>query len=210
MIRKYSIAGGITISLALLLIATTYYPGGSQDDPHSIGFSWKNNYISNLFAAKAGNGAGNPARPWAVTGVFFLCSSCAVFFWQFSKKIPSKNAAGIIRYVGAVSMLFAFLAVTPYHDLMVMLSGTGALLTMFYITVFLFKSRWLFMKFFSLICLLIFYTCNYIYYTRNFLALLPVVQKTLLVLTVSWILCLQHFSTSADFQDRKNNQPANQ
>ena len=29
-------------------MATLYYPGGSQHDPNSIGYNWKNNYLSIL------------------------------------------------------------------------------------------------------------------------------------------------------------------
>jgi hypothetical protein len=37
-------------------VATLYYPGGSQYDKNSVGYDWKNNYLSYLFDAKAVNG----------------------------------------------------------------------------------------------------------------------------------------------------------
>ena len=43
MLKKYSILLGIVISIALLLVAASYYPGGSQYDKKSIGYDWKNN-----------------------------------------------------------------------------------------------------------------------------------------------------------------------
>lgn len=43
MLRQYSILLGIIISLLLLLVATLYYPGGSQYDKNSVGYDWKNN-----------------------------------------------------------------------------------------------------------------------------------------------------------------------
>jgi len=57
MLKKHSVLPGIIISLSLLVIATFYYPGGSQFDKSSVGYDWKNNYISNLFGEKAINGA---------------------------------------------------------------------------------------------------------------------------------------------------------
>ena len=75
MLKKYSILLGITTSILLLLIATLYYPGGSQFDKTAIGYDWKNNYISNLFGEKAINGADNTTRFWAVGGMMFLSVS---------------------------------------------------------------------------------------------------------------------------------------
>ena len=55
MLKKHSILLGIIISILLLFIATWHYPGGSQVDKNSVGFDWKNNYISNLFGKNAAN-----------------------------------------------------------------------------------------------------------------------------------------------------------
>jgi hypothetical protein len=97
-------------------------------------------------------------------------------------------------------MVFAFLVATPYHDPMVTAAGTLALISMFYITVFIFKSRLHLFKVLSVICLLVFYCCNYVYYTRSYLDILPVLQKVLFALAITWVLCLQYFTKAADFQ----------
>lgn len=204
MLRKYSVLLSIIIALTLLFVATRCYPGGSQLTDNSTGYDWKNNYLCNLFGEKAINGSINAARPWAIGGMLFLCAGVAFFFISFSKKIAFKNGARVIRYAGASSMLFAFLIVTPLHNLMLTLSGTLALLSMFYITVFIFKSKLVLFKLLSVICLAMAYVCNYIYYSGNYLALLPVLQKIALFFTIAWILLLQHFTTAADFEPAKN------
>jgi len=205
MLRKHSILLGIIISLSLLFVATLHYPGGSQYDKNSIGYDWLNNYLSNLFSAKAVNGSDNASRPWAVSGMLFLSISFALFFIEFSKKIPPKVPARIIRYCGAGAMLFTFLAVTPYHDIMVTIAGTMALVSMFYITVFVYRSRLhLLFKILSTLCLVLFYCANYVYYTRYHLEILPVLQKTILFFIITWALCLRYFTTIADFQTGKN------
>jgi len=203
MLRKYSILFGIIISLSLLFVATLYYPGGSQYDKNAVGYDWKNNYLSNLFGAKGVNGSVSASRPWAIAGMLFLCASSALFFFDFSKKIPAKGSAKIIRYFGAGAMLFAFLAVTPYHDAMVTIADTMALVSMFYITVFLLKSRLHLLKILSIICLLFYYCSSFVYYTRIYLEFLPILQKLTLLLTVTWIISLQYFTTRADFQPVK-------
>jgi hypothetical protein len=61
---------GIIISMVLLFIAAIYYPGGSQLDKNTIGYDWKNNYLSNLFSEKAV--LENASRLWAIGGMLFL------------------------------------------------------------------------------------------------------------------------------------------
>src|SRR4051812_15044563 len=109
MLKKYVVLLGVIISISLLLIATLYYPGGSQFNKASNGYDWKNNYISNLFSEKALNGLRNTSRFWAVAGMMFLSAAFAAFFTRFSKKIPAKGAAKVIKYFGTGAMVFTFL-----------------------------------------------------------------------------------------------------
>jgi|SRR5277367_3024031 hypothetical protein len=199
MLRKHSILIGIAISLLLLVVAAVHYPGGSQYDRHSVGYDWKNNYLSNLFSERAVNGSENSSRPWAISGMVFLCIGSAWFFVEFSKKISVKGPANIIKFCGAGAMLFAFLAVTPYHDEVITIASTLALVSMFYITVFVFKSRLHLLKVLSVVCLLSLYVCNYVYYTRSHIEFLPILQKIAVLITIGWILSLEYFTTRADF-----------
>src|SRR5215470_11021119 len=121
---KYSTLVGIIIAVSLLLIAIMVYPGGSRADKSSVGFDWKNNYISNLFAETAINGSPNSSRVWAICGMLFLSITFAIFFAAFSKRIPSKGAGRVIKYFGIAAMISTFLVVTPYHDTMVTVACT--------------------------------------------------------------------------------------
>jgi len=197
-LKKYSVLLGISISVFLIVVATIVYPGGSMFDKNSVGFDWSKNFISNLFSAKALNGADNPSRIWADGGMILLSLSFAIFFIKFSKKIPAKNAAAIIKYLGAGGTLFTFLIVTPLHDIMVNISGTLFLISIFYITVFVFKSRLHFLKFLCLICLLIFYYTFYIYGSGDF-ALLAIMQKVAFISKIILILSLEYFTQAEDF-----------
>lgn len=200
MLRKYFTFIGIITSLVLFFISTIYYPGGSQHDKNDVGFYWKHNYISNLFGEKAVNGLENLARPWAVAAMFFLAISIAVFFVQFSKKISNRISSNIIRYFGVGAMICTFLTVTPFHDLMVAIAFTMALLSMFYITVYIFKSRLHFFKILSVVCLLAFYSSNFIYYTSTYLEILPIMQKLTFLVTIIWVLGLEYFTKKEDFE----------
>ncbi len=193
MIQKHLVLVGISISILLLIISTFFYPGGSQLDKNSIGYEWGNNYLCNLFSEKAVNGMENPSRNIAMLGMFFLCTSFALFFSRFSKKIPQKSASSIIQYSGISSMFCTFLLITPYHDLMTIFASTFGLLTLFYIAVFTFQSKLTYLKYLSIVCMVILYLNNYIYYTQNGLHWLPILQKISLLTLIGWLLGLEYY-----------------
>ena len=122
--KRYSTLFAIILAVSLLLIAIMVYPGGSRADKNSVGFDWKNNYVSNLFTETAINGSHNLSRVWAISGMFFLSITFAVFFTEFSKRIPSKGAGRVIKYFGIAAMICTFLVVTPYHDTMITVACT--------------------------------------------------------------------------------------
>ena len=199
MLKKHSILLGITVALLLLFVATLQYPGGSQYSSNSVGYDWQNNYISNLFSPKAVNGLSNTSRPWAICGMLLLCASFTIFFISFSKKIPSKLSADIIKYCGIGAMVFAFLAVTPFHDAGVTIASILIVISMFYIMVFVFTTKLHLLKILCTVCLLVSYCCNYMYYSRYHLDFLPIMQKIDLLIALVWVLCLQYFTAKDDF-----------
>ncbi len=199
MIKKHSILFSLLLALILLSVATAKYPGGSEFDKMAIGFDWQHNYLCNLFDAFAVNGELNGGRFWAIGGMFAMCLAFALFFIFFAVKIPVKSAALIIRYFGASAMLFGFLAVTPIHNAMITIASMLSLVSMFYITVYIFKSRLLLFKCLSIACLLVAYLCNYIYYTQHYLEYLAVFQKISLVFAIVWMLGLNYFTQKEDF-----------
>jgi hypothetical protein len=207
MLKKYSVLLGIIVSIFLLLIATMVYPGGSLADKNSVGFNWTKNFISNLFAAKALNGAENPSRIWADIGMMFHALSFAIFFIGYSKKIQAKGAGNVIKYFGVGGMICTFLIVTPLHDIMVTISSTMYLVNIFYITVFIFKTKLHWFKFFCIICLLLFYYTLYIYGTGNW-GLLAIMQKIALISSIFLILGLEYFTKKEDFEHIKTKRPS--
>src|ERR1700754_876123 len=93
MIQKYSVLIGVVISVILIMIAISVYPGGTMFDEYSTGFDWSKNFMSNLFGERALNGAENPARIWANAGMILLPFTYAVFFINMSKKYLIKMLA---------------------------------------------------------------------------------------------------------------------
>ena len=152
------------------------------------------------------NGADNPSRIWADLGMMFLSASFALFFIGYSKRIPAKKAGNVIKYFGVGGMIATFLIVTPLHDLMVSISSTLYLVSLFYITVFILKTKLHWFKFFCIVCLLCLYYTLYIYGTGhwNFLAIM---QKITLLSSILLIVGLEYFTKKEDFEHLKTTKP---
>lgn len=199
MIKKNLVLIFIVISVTLIVIATLLYPGGSLFDKNSTGFDWSKNFISNLFEAKAINGSENSSRVWAIIGMAFHSVGYGIFFINMSKKITLKHASTILKLVGIASILFNFLIATHLHDMMVTISSTLSLLGLFYITIFIFKTKLHFFKFFCVICLLTFYYTLFLYGSGNW-GLLAIMQKISLISSMLLVLTLEYFTNNEHFK----------
>lgn len=201
MIKKYSILIGVTVGALLLIISTIFYPGGTYENINSEGYDWANNYISNLLRPLAVNGAENTARPFAIFGVLFLTASFGMFFVNFSSRIKIRSASLVIRYLGIIATIFGLITVVPaMHDIMVTLSSILTLLIFFYITVMIIKSKLTLMKIMSIAFLLTFYFGAYMYFSRFQLEYMPIVQKIIFVMKITWVLSLEYLTDKEDFE----------
>lgn len=197
-IKKYSVLIGIVVFLLLITIAISIYPGGSFFDHNTVGFNLTQNFLCNLFGPLALNGAENPSRIWATAGIILLSITYAIFFFNMSKKIPDRNAAGILKYGGIANMLPTSLIATGLHDLMLIIYTTLFWTCMIFVTVFIFKTRLHLFKIFCLISLLLFYYSVYLWATNNWI-LLAIMQKVNFVTSTLLILSLEYFTTTEDF-----------
>jgi hypothetical protein len=197
MIKKYSVLICMVISVILIVKATLVYPGGSLLDKNSIGFDWSKNFISNLFATKAINGSENPGWIWAVIGMAFQSVGYGIFFINMSKKIPSRQWANILKFIGATNMVFIFLIATPLHDLGT-ISIILTLFGLFIITVFILKSKLHLLKFCCVICLLTFY-CFFFLFGFGYLDLAVIMQKVYNISSILLVLGLEYFTKHEDF-----------
>lgn len=198
-VKKHLLLWSISISITVLTTATFFYPGGSQQDASAVGYSWQHNYLCNLFNEKAINGEVNGAKYIAIAGLLCLCVSFALFFYRFSLKIQDKSAANVIKYAGISAMIFSFLVASPYHDMMSMISSTLGLLALFYILVFVFRSKLTLFKLLTFVTMLLLYVNNYVYYSQQGLYFLPILQKITIFIILVLMLSLDYFTTKEDF-----------
>lgn len=182
--------------MVLIAVATFRYPGGSLLDKNSLGFHWSKNFISNLFAAKAINGTENPGRIWAVIGMAFHSVGYGVFY-QYVKKLSSKQWAKILKIIGLANIIFIFLIATPLHDL-----GTISIILtlagLFTITVLILKSKLHLLKVYCIICLLTYYVF-FSFYGLGYLELTAIMQKVYIICSMLLVLGLEYFTKNEDF-----------
>ncbi len=182
---------GIVIFVGLYIFSSTLYPGGSQANLNSEGFDWINNYWCNLMNEKGMNGQPNPAKPYSIIAMIILCLSLMFFFIQFAQIYSkSKIWKRIIKTSGIISMSFAILIFTKYHDLMTTLSSIFGLFVVIGIIREIYKSKLSIYKITGVICILILGLNNYIYYTQQFIEVLPLLQKITFAIVLLWIIGL--------------------
>ena len=189
-------------SVIFIVIATFAYPGGSLLDKNSIGFDWSKNFISNLFATKAINGSENSGRIWAIIGMAFHSVGYGIFFINISNKIPSRQWANILKFIGTINIIFIFLIATPLHDLGT-ISIILTLFGLFTITVFILKSKLHLLKFCCIICLLTYY-CFFPLFGLDYLGLAVIMQKVYIISSMLLVLGLEYFTKYEDFLQIKS------
>ncbi len=183
---------GIIIFSILYLLASNYYPGGSQTDKHSTGFNWKHNYWCNLLDEVAINKQANSARPIAITGLLVLCFSLGWFWYYFPDNIKSgKKVKILIRYAGVLSMLCAFFLYTDLdHDFITNLASFFGLIALIGSLTSLYQNKLNMLFIWGILNLLLVLINSYFYYSTDLIVYLPIVQKISFTLFLSWIVVL--------------------
>ncbi len=186
---------GILAFISLYIIASIYYPGGSQVDKASIGFSWVNNYWCNLLDEKSIDGQINGARPIAVIAMVFLCLSLSLFWYVLPIVIHvGKYLKGMIQISGVLSMASAFLLFTPVnHDFAINLASFLGLIACAGTLVVLLKAARRKLFFLGIVNLVLITLNNYLYYSSELIIYLPLVQKITFLLFLIWIVLINYF-----------------
>jgi hypothetical protein len=168
------------------------YPGGSQVDKNSIGFSWTNNYWCNLLNDNAINGQPNPAKPIALTGMFVLSLTLSFFWYIFPRQINiSKNLKLTIQVSGILAMTVAFFLFTDLnHDLVTNLASSFGAIATIGTFIGLYKNKLFGLFAFGLLNILLVVLNNLCYYNKELIVYLPVIQKISFATFLIWICCI--------------------
>lgn len=183
---------GILLFISLYFVAAYYYPGGSQFDKNAVGFSWKNNYWCNLLNDNAINGMKNTAQPIAITAMVVLCIALSLFWWQF----PGYTSLGkryklATQVCGMLAMATGLLLFSKInHDLVTNLASLFGLLAMTGTFTGLHKNKWTILFYFGLLNVALVAVNNFLYYNKELISYLPLVQKITFLTFLTWICCI--------------------
>jgi hypothetical protein len=194
---------GIIIFIFLYLLSASYYPGGSQADPRSVGFSWTNNYWCNLLDQNAINGSENASRPIALAGMLVLLTSLSIFFYivPYHSDINDRIKR-MVTFSGIASMVTVLLLETGYHDLVLNIAGVFGFIAFGGMVSIMMKMKWYGLALTGFINLFLIAINNLLYYNPDWIHFLPVVQKITFLSFLIWIssICMKVYRVSKPLQ----------
>jgi hypothetical protein len=178
---------GIAIFTLLYFIATLLYPGGSDADKTAKGFSWLHNYWCELMAPAAQNGEQNSARPIAITAMFVLAISLSFFWYQIPKLFKLKKSNSVyIKCSGIGSMLVLPFLFTGDHDMVINIAGLLGCIAIILVLIKLYQAKMHGLFWVGILCLILCGINNLVYYMKEWLYLLPIIQKISFVVFLFW------------------------
>ena len=182
---------GIFIFIILYFIATQLYPGGSQADKYSKGFSWMDNYWCNLLNEHAINGEPNASRPVALAASLILAFSVSVFWYFFPLYTSFKKSARIIlQWSGIVAMLLAIFLFTGFHDAIINIAGFLGIVSLSGTVIALYKRKFYMLFGWVLFNFLLIALNNYVYFSGSLMNYLPIIQKISFLSFLLWFSCV--------------------
>jgi hypothetical protein len=179
---------GALFFLLLYALAAANYPGGSASEPQTKGFSLLHNYWCSLLNEKAINGEENSGRPFALAAMLVLALTLAVF-WLQAGGIVSKRKL-LVRVSGLSCAFFVGMLPIGQHDLMINLAGFSGLISLVTLLIQLKKMGLMNYFYFGCLNFCLVLLNNLVYYAKQFLFLLPVVQKITFLFFILWIIAL--------------------
>lgn len=181
---------GAFLFICLYFTATLYYPGGSQANINSKGFSWVNNYWCNLLNENAMNGQHNSARPIAMAAMLILSLTLAIFWYIFPRQVEfNKNSRLTIQISGVISMAIGLFLFTNFHDSIVNVASFFGIIATIGTFIGLYKLKWGKLFWLGILSLILVILNNILYYGNGLKLYLPVVQKITFLYFLLWI-CL--------------------
>jgi hypothetical protein len=179
---------GSVLFLLSYIIAANNYPGGTNSDKNSPGFSLTQNYWCNLLSETALNGKTNPARPFALTGMVILSITLTTFWYLFPLQTGlRKKEQVIIQSAGFLAMITGIFIFTGFHDQVINVAGFFGLIAIVGTLRGLKKLHWTSLFYMGLLMLVLIALNNIFYYKKSLMYYLPVIQKITFLSFLLWI-----------------------
>ncbi len=115
---------GMGLYLIVFTIAAMDYPGGSENVPNDVGYSFFHNFLCDVMNPITQGGKVNPARPLAIFSHLVLSFTMISFFYLLPEIFLNKNTnTRLIRRFGMLTMTVFIFMFTIYHDMIVTATG---------------------------------------------------------------------------------------
>jgi len=125
--------------------------------------------------------------------MLILASAVCLSWMGIFANLPfQKNQQKYFQISGLLSMAIAIFIFTPLHDMVIIVAGILALITLIALFIGLYKNGSAKLLYYGIACLLLMGLNNFIYFTGIGLAQLAVLQKLSFGIVLSWILLLNY------------------
>jgi len=179
---------GIVLYFVLFYVAAGMYPGGSQANLRSSGFSWLHNYWCELMNHEAMNGQPNPGAVYATIAMISAGSAIGVFFYRLPRYLKTTVArARVIKVSAAITGLSGVMLFGDYHNPALLCFSLATLVTfVIALAILLENSRQIFFAI-GLLSLILTQANNVMYYLRLGIEHLPWFQKIAIAAVLIWV-----------------------
>jgi len=182
---------GIAGFIALYLYAASMYPGGTQSNHGTHGYSHLSNYWCDLLDGTAYSGDVNRGRPFAVLATIILPLSLVPLWLQVPVLLRDRAKSGrFVQVVGSTAMVVSTAIFSSLHDIVINVAAVLGF-TAFAVTVLQLADTWhraltAVARLSAILCM-----ANYLMWlTGTFLWAMPLVQKAAFVAFFSWIVAM--------------------
>ena len=179
---------GIAAYFALFFIAARVYPGGSQTNLRSTGFSWLHNYWCELMNHEAMNGQPNPGAVYAIIAMILAGSAIGLFFYRLPLYLKAAIAhARVIRVSAAITGVSGVMLFGDYHNPALLCFSIATFVTLVIaLDILIENGRRLFFAI-GLLSLVLTQANNVMYYLRLGIEHLPWFQKIAIATVLIWV-----------------------
>jgi len=180
---------GMGLYLVVFTLAAMDYPGGSENVPSAMGYSFFHNFLCDVMNPITQGGLYNSARSLATVSHLILSATMISFFYLLPEIFSWNNRnTKIIRYVGMFTMTVFIFMYTSFHDHIV--TATGILGTFALIPFFIEMKKFPkgYLKNLAYTCFALSIVVFFIFETKIGYYYLPFLQKITFVFDAWWVI----------------------
>lgn len=181
---------GVLFYVLIYIATTCLYPGGSDKYPDHAGFDWINNFWCDLTDKITESEEINTARPVAIFGMLVLSFSIGFLAYIIPLYFGDQKIFFLIRYFGLAAMFSANFVFTDFHGPAAYIAGIFGIPPLALAYYGLYKKNEVVLLTIGLISLFFLALNYFIYVSKFYIEILPLIQKIAFMAFLIWICML--------------------